>query len=209
MSLSVRSVGAACREPPSRQPRRGPRRGPCAETGIATRRTRAPGFRRDSARAAARVRAAACRRYRRWWTLSTRPTTRPASSLTCCRPEARRSVHRCGRSSNADSHAISATSVCTVMTMRIDAAAPFGARAFTIGPDIFFRERAYDPDSDRGLALLAHELTHVVQQGGRRPSSSWPMPRARVHWSTRRAPSPTRSSPDARCRRSERAPHRP
>lgn len=40
-----------------------------------------------------------------------------------------------------------------------------GARAFTQGKDIFFAEGEYAPDSPEGLELLAHELTHVVQQG--------------------------------------------
>jgi hypothetical protein len=38
------------------------------------------------------------------------------------------------------------------------------AKAFTTGHDIFFREGAYDPGSSSGQELLAHELTHVVQQ---------------------------------------------
>ncbi len=38
------------------------------------------------------------------------------------------------------------------------------AKAFTTGPDIFFREGAYDPGSSGGQELLAHELTHVAQQ---------------------------------------------
>lgn len=41
-----------------------------------------------------------------------------------------------------------------------------GARAFTVGGDVFFRQGAYDPLSHQGQALLAHELTHVVQQTG-------------------------------------------
>lgn len=40
------------------------------------------------------------------------------------------------------------------------------ARAFTTGSDIFFREGEYNPESATGRELLAHELTHVVQQGG-------------------------------------------
>lgn len=40
------------------------------------------------------------------------------------------------------------------------------ARAFTTGSDIYFREGEYNPDSSAGRELLAHELTHVVQQGG-------------------------------------------
>ena len=40
------------------------------------------------------------------------------------------------------------------------------ARAFTTGRDIFFRQGEYNPGSDQGKELLAHELTHVVQQKG-------------------------------------------
>ena len=40
------------------------------------------------------------------------------------------------------------------------------ARAFTTGSDIFFRDGEYNPNSSSGQELLAHELTHVVQQGG-------------------------------------------
>jgi len=40
-----------------------------------------------------------------------------------------------------------------------------GARAFTTGSDIFFRQGEYNPASSDGQRLLAHELTHVVQQG--------------------------------------------
>ncbi|RPI82474.1 MAG: DUF4157 domain-containing protein [Chloroflexi bacterium] len=39
------------------------------------------------------------------------------------------------------------------------------AKAFTTGQDIFFSEGSYDPHSSSGQELLAHELTHVVQQG--------------------------------------------
>jgi len=39
------------------------------------------------------------------------------------------------------------------------------SRAFTTGPDIFFRRGEYQPGSGGGQELLAHELTHVVQQG--------------------------------------------
>jgi hypothetical protein len=40
------------------------------------------------------------------------------------------------------------------------------ARAFTIGSDVFFRDGLYDPNGPDGQELLAHELTHVVQQTG-------------------------------------------
>jgi len=38
------------------------------------------------------------------------------------------------------------------------------AEAFTTGQDIFFRQGTYQPNSESGKGLLAHELTHVVQQ---------------------------------------------
>ena len=39
------------------------------------------------------------------------------------------------------------------------------AKAFTIGQDIFFGEGHYQPDTDSGRRLLAHELVHVAQGG--------------------------------------------
>ncbi|MDH3974170.1 MAG: DUF4157 domain-containing protein [Deltaproteobacteria bacterium] len=39
------------------------------------------------------------------------------------------------------------------------------ARAFTVGRDIVFGSGQYSPDSAGGKRLLAHELTHTVQQG--------------------------------------------
>ncbi|OLP17676.1 hypothetical protein BST81_15260 [Leptolyngbya sp. 'hensonii'] len=41
------------------------------------------------------------------------------------------------------------------------------SRAFTTQQDIFFRSGEYSPSSRSGKELLAHELTHVVQQNGR------------------------------------------
>ncbi|HEY4112027.1 MAG TPA: DUF4157 domain-containing protein [Puia sp.] len=38
------------------------------------------------------------------------------------------------------------------------------AAAFTHGQDIYFGEGMYNPHSEEGKKLLAHELTHVVQQ---------------------------------------------
>ncbi len=40
------------------------------------------------------------------------------------------------------------------------------ARAFTHGRDVFFNAGQFDPGSSAGKHLLAHELTHVVQQSG-------------------------------------------
>ena len=40
----------------------------------------------------------------------------------------------------------------------------FGSHAFTVGADVFVRRHEYRPGSAQGDALLAHELTHAVQQ---------------------------------------------
>jgi len=40
-----------------------------------------------------------------------------------------------------------------------------GAKAFTAKNDIFFNEGQFNPASKEGQTLLAHELTHTVQQG--------------------------------------------
>lgn len=47
-----------------------------------------------------------------------------------------------------------------------------GARAFTTGRDIFFRQGKYEPASTSGQKLVAHELSHVVQQGTGQVKSS-------------------------------------
>lgn len=39
------------------------------------------------------------------------------------------------------------------------------AKAFTVGSDIYFNEGEYKPSSSEGKHLLAHELTHTIQQG--------------------------------------------
>jgi hypothetical protein len=45
------------------------------------------------------------------------------------------------------------------------------AQAFSVGRDIFFKPLAFQPNTSSGQRLIAHELTHVVQQGaGNRPA---------------------------------------
>jgi hypothetical protein len=54
-------------------------------------------------------------------------------------------------------------------------ATALGALAYTVGPHVAFAAGQYAPDSQSGRRLLAHELTHVVQQGATRgpaPSSA-------------------------------------
>ncbi|TCP24044.1 uncharacterized protein DUF4157 [Tenacibaculum skagerrakense] len=41
-----------------------------------------------------------------------------------------------------------------------------GAKAFTNGNDIYFNQNQYNPNSKEGKHLLAHELTHTIQQKG-------------------------------------------
>lgn len=48
----------------------------------------------------------------------------------------------------------------------VELARAVNAHAFAVGKDIVFGDGQYAPHSDDGKKLLAHELTHVVQQGG-------------------------------------------
>ena len=46
-----------------------------------------------------------------------------------------------------------------------------GARAFTLGNDIYFSHGALQPESEAGMRLLAHEVAHTFQQAeGRAPA---------------------------------------
>ncbi len=45
-----------------------------------------------------------------------------------------------------------------------DSAKSVNAQAYTVGSNIVFQRDTYDPSSDSGKHMLAHELTHVVQQ---------------------------------------------
>lgn len=40
-----------------------------------------------------------------------------------------------------------------------------GAHAFTVGHHVFFAEGRFQPESESGRELIAHELTHTIQQG--------------------------------------------
>ena len=62
-----------------------------------------------------------------------------------------------------------------------DSARSLNALAYTVGQHIVFGERQYQPQSVAGRKLLAHELTHVVQQSAapvasviaRQPAGGW------------------------------------
>lgn len=45
-----------------------------------------------------------------------------------------------------------------------NSAASVNAHAYTVGSNIVFQRDKYDPGSDTGRTMIAHELTHVVQQ---------------------------------------------
>jgi len=68
------------------------------------------------------------------------------------------------------------------------------AKAFTTGRDVFFRQGAYQPGSRGGQELIAHEMTHIMQQNGRAaqrvPSNSLPVQNSAVNQplSIQRAP---------------------
>jgi len=50
-----------------------------------------------------------------------------------------------------------------------EAAKSVGARAYAFGQNVVFGEGEYHPDTPSGRHLLAHELTHVLQQAGNAP----------------------------------------
>ncbi len=47
-----------------------------------------------------------------------------------------------------------------------ESARAVNALAYTVGSDVVFGNGHYVPQSNEGRRLMAHELTHVVQQGG-------------------------------------------
>src|SRR5258708_17389723 len=51
----------------------------------------------------------------------------------------------------------------------IESARSLEARAYTVDRSIVFGAGQYSPETSEGKRLLAHELTHVVQQGGAAP----------------------------------------
>lgn len=50
--------------------------------------------------------------------------------------------------------------------LAIQMCSKLNAQAFAHGNDIYFNTGKYDPNSSTGIHLLAHELTHVIQQRG-------------------------------------------
>ncbi|MBL9135484.1 MAG: DUF4157 domain-containing protein [Verrucomicrobiales bacterium] len=56
-------------------------------------------------------------------------------------------------------------------TLAAASAKAVNARAYTVGSDIVFASGEYRPDTLDGRRLLAHELTHTLQQAGTTPAS--------------------------------------
>jgi hypothetical protein len=62
------------------------------------------------------------------------------------------------------------------------------AQAFTVGRDVVFGAGRYAPHTDSGKRLLAHELTHVVQQSAVTTSPSRLQRRTETDWGEAKAP---------------------
>ncbi len=62
--------------------------------------------------------------------------------------------------------------------MAQDVAESLNARAFTFGSNIVFGANEYAPDKHEGQRLLAHELTHTLQQDGSKPNLIQRQPRS-------------------------------
>jgi len=56
------------------------------------------------------------------------------------------------------------------------------AQAFAVGNDIYFNEGKFEPQSESGKHLLAHELTHTVQQRSTTPAVSRQVTETDVHF---------------------------
>ena len=109
----------------------------------------------STAPASGLVAAALPRQCMKLWDAAARPTTpRPASSWMRV------------------SATISAACGCTPMQQASESARAVQAHAYTVGNDIAFRSGLYKPATSQGLALVAHELAHVVQQGSETPLPS-------------------------------------
>jgi Domain of unknown function (DUF4157) len=58
----------------------------------------------------------------------------------------------------------------------VESARSVNALAYTVGHNVVFGAGQYQPGTSNGQRLLAHELTHVIQQGARRVSTTHAIP---------------------------------
>jgi hypothetical protein len=77
------------------------------------------------------------------------------------------------------------------------------AHAYTVGADIYFNEGRYNPHDLQGQKLLAHELTHVVQQSAAGPAPDSPVQRQQAKPAKRRRRAPDSPAGKGRGRRRE------
>jgi len=69
-----------------------------------------------------------------------------------------------------------------------------GARAFTAGSQIHFAPGEYRPDSEDGLSMIGHELTHVLQQRAGNAARSSSSTTTKSPWMARRPAAPKRTT---------------
>jgi hypothetical protein len=79
-------------------------------------------------------------------------------------------------------------------------AAALNARAYTVGHDVVFAAGEYQPHTSEGRHLLAHELTHVVQQGAAGGAESGRVQRSFVSCGSRKDCRPRDADEVARSR---------
>ncbi len=77
------------------------------------------------------------------------------------------------------------------------AARSLGAQAFTLGQHIYFGAGRYAPHTETGLRLLAHEVTHTLQQRGAALAPSAAKTEAGAAFRTDRADAPLEQEADA------------
>ena len=66
------------------------------------------------------------------------------------------------------------------------------AAAFTIGHRVFFGEGRFQPETESGRELIAHELTHTIQQGAASQTDAPTQHAADTHVTVQAAPAPQR-----------------
>lgn len=81
------------------------------------------------------------------------------------------------------------------------------AEAFTTGNDVFFRNGRYAPHSEGGQKLIAHELTHVVQQGAARSKANGQRKTANSQQSTAHSQRKTENGKQATVSNQQTDPH--
>lgn len=95
-------------------------------------------------------------------TASTQVTSKINNSSGKGNPLPKNTLHEMGSSFGADFSNVNVHHDSESVDMNKE----LNAQAFTHGSDIYFNEGKYDPASSAGKFLLAHELTHVIQQRG-------------------------------------------